>query len=327
MTAAETVAAWLDRNATFAPEYGGALSTHLPMTVVALHALGASAERIDTWARGYAARLAPAPAPEAWPAGEPWRPRLGQPGAYAAYRSLFVAWIGAEGSAETVAQAVPWLMPGCGAAAFHGLIRTAYALRHRHGDELADALAYWACRHLPLGTGADDDGSGADTPDPVPLLRQLPFLPRSGGLIAEAMPAAAAHPAFEGIVRRLVIDEHTLPTLARIGAEVYAQSASFTVLHLVTGAHALHTVLPLLEDPADAVWHFWRAFAAAASTSGALPRLAMPEPMAWEALSGAALAQDDEHVIKLVHACRELETAFGGPVFGAAATRAVLDVT
>ena len=38
--------------------------------------------------------------------------------------------------------------PGIGAAAFHGAIRTAYALESASRTELAHALAYWAAEAI-----------------------------------------------------------------------------------------------------------------------------------------------------------------------------------
>ncbi|MFN9327437.1 MAG: hypothetical protein ACK6A5_18845, partial [Flavobacteriales bacterium] len=57
--------------------------------------------------------------------------------------------------------------------------------------------------------------------------------------------------------------------LARGAAELYAASGSFTVLHLLTSAHALRVLLPVLDDPLPAVQAYWRGFAAAWAASGA----------------------------------------------------------
>ena len=45
----------------------------------------------------------------------------------------------------------------------------------------------------------------------------------------------------------------------------------------------------------------------------------------WPVLVDAALASDDEHLIKLVDSCREEEAAHGGPDWQRAASRAVRD--
>ena len=56
----------LDAGLDRAPEYGPGFSTHLPMALQALHALGASAQRLEDFAQQHVAELqarsSPAPA-------------------------------------------------------------------------------------------------------------------------------------------------------------------------------------------------------------------------------------------------------------------------
>ena len=274
----------LDAAARFDAEYGNKLSNHLPMALVALSRLGADAARLDAFAAHYASRLHAAPPAQPWPAGEAWQSRFGDPQAWPIYRGLFNEWFDDEGAPAVLAQALPPLLRGVGAAAFHGLIRTASALAAGHSHELADALAYWACRWFSLGE------------------------PPSGGRLRD--PAT------------------TLEQLARLAAERYAASADFTVLHLVTSAHALRLVLPWLDgdEAAAALGHYWLAYAAGHVASGLAeePRRALaPAPLLpWPALVARAIASDDEHLIKLVDSCREQERAYAGTVWREAAARA-----
>ncbi len=143
-----------------------------------------------------------------------------------------------------LAQALPTLMQGAGAAAFHGLIRAAYALAANHAEELADALAYWSCRWFACGA-ADGAGSNADT---AAVLKTLDFAAELNDepLIAQQMAQAAAHPRFAPALARWRVDAHiTLPRLAMLAAERYAARAEFTVLHLVTSAHAVQRAAAL----------------------------------------------------------------------------------
>jgi Questin oxidase-like len=103
---------------------------------------------------------------------------------------------------------------------------------------------------------------------------------------------------------------------------LYARSGDFTALHLVTSAHALRTLLPCVDDPALAVGFYWRAFAAAWGAQGAQAEVPT-EARDWPSLVAAAVASDDEHVIKLVDSCREEERAYGGDDWRLAASRAV----
>jgi hypothetical protein len=327
----------LDEGAAFDCEFRGGLSNHRPMALTALAALGAGDARLEAFAAAYSRRLKKAPRPVAWKSGEPWRGRFGQRAAWPRYRDLFDEWIAHEGSGAVLAQALPFLVEGCGAAAFHGLIRTAYAVRAGHRGELVDGLAYWSCRWLDLGA-ARPAGRVAD---PLKLLKELAMAPADarGGhaLIFERMQAAAAGASdaaaaagtpFAAAVTRLRVDEATLERIARAAARLYAASGNFTVLHLVTGAQALRVVTACLEDrqaALAAVGAFWRAAVAGALASGARFESRLPDARPWDELVAAALASDDEHLIKLVDACREEQRVHGGePDWQRAATRAVL---
>lgn len=310
-------------------EYGGGLSNHLPMALTALARLGASDERRAEFAARYAKKLHAAPPAETWPAGEAWRALLGQPRAWPAYRALWRGWIDDEGAPAVLAQALPTLMQGAGAAAFHGLLRAAYALAANHAEELADALAYWSCRWFACGA-ADGQGSNADTAavlNSLDLAAELKDQP----LIAQQMAQAAAHPRFAPALARWRVDAHiTLPRLAMLAAERYAARAEFTVLHLVTGAHAVRALLPWLHaaDRLPALRHYAGAAAAAWAT---LPREHNGAPLQvtvlpWTEITARATLSDDDHVIKLVDACRELEASQGGAVWSRAASRAVAEI-
>jgi hypothetical protein len=310
----------------FDAEYASGLSNHLPMALVALARLGADDDRLRAFEAVYAKRLHAAPPIEPWPAGDPWKQGLGDPRAWPAYRDLFAQWIEAESAAEVLGHVLPGLMQGVGAAAFHGPIRVAYAITANHAGELADALAYWACRwfecgeRLVVARGARQD--------PLPALEALrsiriPDLP----LIALAMAAVGAHADFLPLASRLAVDERTtLPRLAQLAAERFVAIGGFTTLHLVTSAHAMHVLLPWLDadDRATALAHYVQAFAAGWAT---LPQGAQapPEaaPLPWPELVARAIESDNDHVIKLVDACRELERSDGGAVWAQAATRVV----
>ncbi len=326
------LAALLDHAATLDAEYEHHLSSHLTMALCALKRLGAGDESLAAFATTYASRLGAAPPTVPWPAGEPWRGRLGDPAAWPAYRDLFWHWLVTEDAASVLAQVLPTLVQGCGGAAFHGLIRVGYAVQSGHGRELADALAYWACRWLPLGPGTPALPSGR-VADPLAVLKALRMPRPAGGLIAVRMHAAALNPGFAQAVAPLRLDAGTLPRLARTAARVYAASGNFTALHLVTSAHALRVLWPLMAppdgEPAHAVQvaalaHYWQAYAAGWVASGAVLGRATP-PLPWADLVAAALRSDDDHLIKLVDACREEQQALGGaPDWQRAASRAVV---
>jgi len=315
----------LDDSARWDAEYGHNLANHLTMALAALARLGADEARRAAFARRYATRLHGVPPLQPWPAGEPWRSRLGDPQAWPAYRGLFNTWLDNEGAHSVLQQALPALLRGVGAAAFHGLIRAAYAVAAGHSHELADALAYWACRWFALGSAPQAGGE----PDPARVLAQSTIGKPRAALIADRMARVATDPAFAPLTAGLRIDrDTTLERLATLAAHDYARSRNFTVLHLLTSAHALRVLLRWLDedDVADALGHYWLAYAAGHAASG-WAREARPaapaSARAWTAIVARAIASDDEHVIKVVDSCHEQEAVYGGGVWRAAASRAV----
>ncbi|MBA4177662.1 MAG: hypothetical protein C0505_14070 [Leptothrix sp. (in: Bacteria)] len=314
---------WLGAGAAFDAEYADGLSNHLPMALVALHRLGADATRLQAFAAAYAQRLRPAPPAQSWGAGDAWPPRLGERAAWPAYRDLFSTWLHHEDAGAVLRAVLPRLAHGCAGAAFHGLIRSACAVQALHHRELADALAYWACCWTDAGADAvPEPGAAAHEPDPAAVLRQLPLprRPPAGRLIVRRMAAVQAQHGFAATAAGLQVGEDTLERLARGAAELYAASGNFTVLHMLTSAHAMRVLLPFFDEPLLAVRAYWHAYAAAWAASGARDRGAAPlRP--WTEILACALASDDEHVIKLVDSCREQEQAYGGDVWRRAASR------
>ena len=322
-----TLLHWLDAGARFDAEYSDGLSSHLPMAALALHRLGAPPQRLHAWAEAYAPRLQPAPPPQDWPSGDAWAAHLGRREAWPVYRSLFTQWLQQEDAGDVLEAVLPRLIEGCAGAAFHGLIRTAYAVQAAHRQELADALAHWAATWLSLGAPSAVRGHGhGRAGDPAAVLRRLPLppMPVPGRLITERMAVAAAWPGFGDATAQLRVDGRTLERLARGAAELYAASGNFTVLHMLTSAHALRVLLPVLAPEAAlaAVAAYWRAFAAAWAASSARDRGTVPL-LPWARIVATAIAAEDDHSAKLVDSCREQQAAYGGDVWRRAASRVV----
>lgn len=322
MDASTTLVRLLDEGAAFDAEYGQGLSDHRPMALVALERLGADGARLQAWAAGYerAKGLRPARAHQAWPTGDAWAGRLGDRAAWPVYRDLFRQWIDHEGGADVLSQVLPALMPGCAAAAFHGLIRTAYATQVGHPGELADGLAHWACWHLPLGELPPVGGTEAD---PVVLLRRLRAGRSAAPLIAGRIADAARDGRVNRVIAALHIDAGTPERLARAAALAHAESGNFTALHLVTATHAMRIVARFADDASTAWRWFWQAFAHAVVAARLRPAATPLTLRDVQTLVAAALASDDEHLIKLVDSCREEERAYGGDDWRRAASRAL----
>lgn len=319
----------LDEAGALDPEYGKRLANHLPMAWLALARLGATEERLREFGAGYVAdkSLRPARPRQPWPAGEAWAGRLGRHNAWPCYLDLFEQWIGHEGAADVLEQVLPALMPGVGAAAFHGLIRTAAAVQAGHAGEVAQGLALWASWHLPLGAWPEGRGASRPQADPAVLLRRLPAGTSTAGLIVERMRAAAAGGSVNAVAAHLAIDEGTPERLARAAAFAYAQTGNFTALHLVTGTHAMRVLARFVQPGAPRLWAwrwFWQAYAHGVVAARLMPAPAPLVLRPWDELVEVALGARDEHVVKLVDAAREEERCYGGDDWQRAASRAVM---
>ena len=318
----------LDRAQRFAPEYAGRLSNHLPMALIALHTLGANDEQLDRGFANASRRLEPAP-----PTAEPcidWAALRGQPPAFAAIHAYFVREISTHGFDAVLRRALPLLIDGVGGNAFHGLLRLGLATVARHDTEIASGLAHWACSHMLLAKTASSDVGNARTHWPAtPELRtwltDMTSAPTRwsahDGMISNRMLAYSKNEAFQRTAPRLQIHDDTLRELATIALEHYLRSRNFTVLHLVTSAHAMRILSPYFDEPNAAIHHYAIAFAAGVAASGidgnarALPATSR----AWDELIAAACNADDEHEIKLVYASREEFLATGDDRYRAAA--------
>ena len=293
------------------PEYRDRLVSHLPMAQHALWALGADEDTLARFSQAQQAQLDPLP--QAWltPNLRPdWLVLRGHAGALRPLVAHFDAQLSALGTDTTLRVALPVLVDSCGAMAFHLLIRTAHALQAGHAGELALALGYWASRHKPLWNPPVLPPGDLTLPDWLAQVRALPAPAlEPTGLISDRMSAWAATPGFQAVAARLRVDDAPalLAALAQWLALAYAASGNFTLLHGLTGSRALRLLLPLLPDPEATVQRFAVDLAAAllASRWRGEPVAADAEPAHWATYFRAAAAQDDEHVIKLVHACAE----------------------
>jgi hypothetical protein len=321
----------LDSELAFDATTSDRLSNHLPMALLALHRLGGSDERLAEFAAGYRRRLAPLDVADALDGFDAWRSARGQHGAYAPARGYLEACVARDGIDATVRRHVPQLIDGLSGAAFHGIIRLAYALESGRGPRVAAGLAYLTEVHQPLGAR---DREAAVTDDPLAALEQLSGLgdlrvAAGAGNIGQRMRAVGAHPGFAGVVDWLEIDDATPARLVAAATALYAATDDFTALHGLTASHAVGVVAPYAEDRTALTAWWFQALAAAYVTIGA-PPLGDPAaplapwiaaPLAWEAIAAAAATSDDEHVIKLVYSARALDGARPDPLLRAAAAR------
>jgi hypothetical protein len=303
--ASPTLKGLLQRGARFAPEYRDGLSNHLPMALIALAGLGARSARLESFFDQYAMRLEPAISARKSPPQA--APRLGDIDCYPEALALMKERVLRDGRETVLRQELERLAPGIGAAAFHGMLRTAYGIEAQSDDEVAAGLAYWGSRYLPIGAPVQQSGT-------TPLHAWLENIQKSTShlsfdlpLIHHSMSAMAKTSEWQQALPGLDISTLSIDALAQIAATSYLKEANFIVLHLITSAHAMHTLLPYADDPRTLLWYYTLAYAAALPFTPLIdetrPDLDGPDMSSAIEL---ALASDNDHVAKLVYSCYSL---------------------
>lgn len=297
-----TVTTLLAQGRQFDPRFRGKLANHLPMALIALDRLGASDDQLNAFYREYTPRLNPIEAvePQFWP---DWTSAIGQSDAFARLLAHFEVALEREGRDAVLRDALPHLLPGICASAFHALIRLGYGVRQDDSAEIAHALAYWAAEWQDLGP--IQRSSRADMAELL-TERSAPFEGHrfNPGIIGDRMREVSRHPDFVlGAQQPRTIDWRSLIQLAR---RAYRDNGHFTVLHGLTSLHALWMLRPWLKKEEEALRYFWLAYLVAFITTG--KPVPGPEPESDPAVTPSdarawAVGRDDDHDIKLVYTC------------------------
>ena len=308
--------------APYGPDLRNGLTSHGPMAVEALAALG-RADAVMPWLERYRKGLLPrAPARERI-APDAWKAFLGHFDREADWDALFADDLAGAPWPDVLARWTVRLAPGICANATHGVIRTGHAVRSlEHAvtparlRELGDGLASWAANHQTLPTG--DVRSGTLSPRAaIERVGRVPMAERTfTGTIVSSLSGLAGQPAFAEAISLLDVrpaPAHVLSELTETFARVYLANAHDTLttivfVHGITSLAALRTLLPYLSPDAarTATQYAWQASAALYAAFGTAPAKAgdveLPRESV-ETLVDRAIANGDEHAIKLTEAC------------------------
>jgi Questin oxidase-like len=308
------------------------LTNHLPMALVAKAGLGATREELERFSDKYRRRLQPAKEPGVRLTRGTWRDAIGVHDAYVDLVEYFNREINEHGSDATLREHLDDLVDGVSGAAFHGVIRLAYALDVASPARIATGLAYLASTAMFLGPLGDRTNT---TDNPETLLRQLaadsPRLPDTGGLISARMRAVASQPTFATVAGSLVLDATTPARLSDLALRLYASTDDFTALHGVTGLEAIWRLRPYVSDVERLDRSAFQALAAAYLSIGApdiwstarLSEMADQTTLVESEVATRAAFSDDEHVAKIVFTSRRLSETTPDPLYLAVAARAV----
>ncbi|MDQ1834792.1 questin oxidase family protein [Massilia scottii] len=317
-TLSDTCRDLLTRSRRYGPLYGDRLANHLPMTLIALERMGASADAMERAFDVNARRLQPHDGDIGAVAdAADW---LGKGRNAGGLERFFHESVRRDGLDAVLRAWVARLLPGVSASAFHCLIRLAYAIDAGDLDETCAALAYWVMDYAALDL-APDAVDEAPAGIAARLARALAGHAPWDGIIIDRMRQAARHPGVAGTaIQPATLD---LRQVAQFALAAYHAQEDFTLLHTVTACHAFRVVAPYAGEPRRALRYLWEAVVVASLTVDPLPA-PEPAPVAaidWHACMAQAARATDAHVVKLCYSAWCESLVYGDPRYLAIAAR------
>lgn len=323
--------------ADYGPSLRSGLFNHTPMVVEALCALGVP-EHARPWFEGQRSTLSPRPAGPAPVSETDWRSALGRPERFADLSERIRGELNGLPWQQVLDTWSARLAPGLATAACHGVIRTGHAARAladaataARRNELADGLAAWAAMYETLPV-ASVTHRGSRQPRAV--LRELDGVPAARrpppGLITTGLLSLRHAPRFAEQAGAAAIAAGDVDALIALFAEVFCASANdaFTAIvftHAVTACAAVGNLLPHVRPTTGQMLaeRAWEAGCALQAAFGVPLPASPPAPatVGPDALIDAAVANGDDHVIKLTEACVGAYRRGVGPAPLAAAVR------
>ena len=313
-------------------------SNHGPMAAEALFALG-RADAVLPWVDAYRSRLVYRPEPSLAIAPSEWRETLGERDRLGDWIALFERELAENSWNEVVRAWVPRLAPGLMAAATHGLIRTAHAVRSlsleetpQRLDELAQGLGYWAALYYPL-PGSPSSFSGDNEPQTalVHVRRLHDSSSDLSGSITAQIKGLGDHPEFASAIDLTGPGGDVSPFISQLtetfaGLYLASNKDLIAFVHTVTAPSALRLLAPYLhaQDAQLAARYAWQACAAVYAWYAAAPPQGYVEPGTapiedHDELIDRAVAAGGAHTIKFTEACLREYAINPCPVYLAAA--------
>ena len=284
------------------PHYQGFLSDHLPMAMLAMHALGSERAQLESYANRYKDRLDPA-VQHAAELSSTFAEAIGELSAYGSLLAYFDREIAARGVSATLTTFLPGLISGWVRFAFHPIIRLAYGIHFEVESEVAAGLAYLTCAGpddalLALAETAPSQDE-LTLPEPVATVDGVPFEQRYNATVASG-----------ALTSRVAVVPDNRRVLAELGLSLFNDTHDFFTLHVVTGTHALGVCADAIGLDVDRLLS--AGVLAAYLTIGA-PRFDLRAPPTPTSI-------DDEHDAKVAFSCLDQARRLPSRRFHEAAT-------
>ncbi|WP_448549434.1 questin oxidase family protein [Thalassotalea fusca] len=309
----------------FHPHYGDRLAMHLPMTLIALYQLGANEDKLTTTYQNSIGNLSLIEPLEQPASHFEINEALGDSASYERYLAYFRQQLATQSVEFVLTHTLPVLIPGMAASAFHAMIRLAYALEANHTDEIAIALAYWSAEYQAFDLNQQRTSLSL-TEILSSVVNKGESYNFSPGIIVDRMNEIGALLKNEQTV--IQPNNLSLDDVRQFALTAFYAEDDFTLLHTVTGCHALSQLLPYITNKEQAIRELWQAIVVAYLSTG-LPFAPQQIPLAedktrdFEQLKPLALRSDDSHEIKLFYTCYQAYVTYNEPGYYWLAKRAL----
>jgi hypothetical protein len=298
------------------------LTNHGPMAAEALVALS-RAEVVVSFVESYKKRFTSAyPAHHQTLTRKNWREALGDGNRVADWTDFFNRELKEASWTRVVEEWSSVLAPGLAAAAAHGLIRTAHAVRSLSSKEtelrrreLAEGLGYWAAYYQSLPEAQKHGSASLNSSQAINMVPLLPDDKRpSSGSIMIALRSLNEFTPFAHVANLLDLTRNAPQVLSEITetfATAYIRNVNqrnfITLLHSVTATTSLRSLLPHLSpDTTQRVLRYgWQIASGLYSISaiGSTNHTAQTKPIIQNDLVERAVSLREEHAIKFTEAC------------------------
>lgn len=317
------------------------LGNHAPMAVESLVTLGRS-DRVIPFIEKYGRRFSVAhPVSSATIDAGNWKEALGRGDRNLDWVNFFQRELKENDWKRSVEKWTGVLSPGLCAAAGHGVIRTCHAVRsltHRQTDlrlhELAEGLGYWAAYYQPLPEPKTHKVQNFSLQEAVARVPILPDDKRRRGSIMDQLRALDDFQEFTEVIDYVQITgkpDESLSRLTEIFARIYLErvtsSNDLILLHAVTAASGIRSLLPYLtaETTNRVIRYGWQTAAGLLSISGnqISDKAAKATDLSQDDLIERAATSNEEHSIKFTEACIREAKLNPIPIYLQAANEAV----
>jgi len=275
----------------FPPIYNDRLASHLSMVLVALDKLKADESSLNNFYNIYSKKLKPENCKFFYKEYEK---------SYISAKKYFKNEIQTIGIEKTIKNAINKYQNSLGASAFHCLIRLSYAVESGLESEIINALAFWKQEYHAFKLPPSSRLSINEILEQIKPLKDELVL--DNGIIIDKMLQIYNMDLAKNY--SLQPKDISFEILASASLELFKQTNGFTILHCITGCHALRNLRKYLDNEELALRHLFNAIIYAFLTrkhQAPDKSLKTNENVGWPEIINLVKNSKNDHQIKLVY--------------------------